>query len=232
MEKHFVSALVLAAGVGSRMRSDTTKQLMTIDGKSVVRRSVELYESAPSVDEIIVVVKDGELDTVKDMLKGLTKVKNIIIGGKIRAESAEIGFEAISENADFVAIHDAARCMTSVFDIESVITDAFRYGAATASTRVTDTVKEIDESGFIVKTHDRSFIRFVQTPQVFSCDLYKKALSAVDINDPRITDDNFLLENIGLPVYCTETSVYNIKLTTREDLEYAKFLLRGDKQIE
>lgn len=232
MEKHSVSALVLAAGIGSRMRSDTTKQLMMLDGKSVIARSVELYENASSVDEIIVVVKEDEVDTVKELIKGFSKVKKIIIGGKVRAESAKNGFEAISSNADFVAIHDAARCMTTTSDIEKVISDAVKYGAATASTRVTDTLKEIDDNGFVKFTHDRSSMRFVQTPQVFSCELYKKALAAIDVFYSRITDDNFMLENIGARIYCTETSVYNIKLTTPEDIEYAKFLLRGNKIIE
>ncbi len=229
MEKRSVSALILAAGIGSRMNSQTTKQQMKIADMSVLERAVEIYESASLVDDITVVVKEDELDFAKRAVSKYSKVKNIIIGGKARAESAKIGFESVCENADFVAIHDAARCLTSPSDVDAVIKDAFRYGAATASTRVTDTVKEVDEDGFIKFTHSRKNMRFVQTPQVFSCELYKKALDEIDVFDERITDDNFLLEKISYPVFCTETSKDNIKITTQEDVFYADFLLRGEK---
>jgi 2-C-methyl-D-erythritol 4-phosphate cytidylyltransferase len=229
MEKQYVSALILAAGVGSRMCSETTKQKMEIRGKTVLERAIEIYQNSSLVDDITLVVKADELDFAKSVVTDYTKVKNVIIGGKVRAESAKLGFEAVCKTADFVAIHDAARCLTSTVDVDAVIKDAFIYGAATASTRVTDTVKEVGEDGFIMFTHSRKTMRFVQTPQVFSSELYKKALDSIDVFDDRITDDNFLLENISHPVFCTETNKDNIKITTPEDILYANFLLRGEE---
>ena len=229
MEKRYVSALILAAGVGSRMHSETTKQQIEILGKSVLERAVQIYETASLVNEIVIVVKEDEIDFANSIACKYPKVKNVIMGGKVRAESAKIGFESICKTADFVAIHDAARCLTLPSDVDAVINDAFRFGAATASSAVTDTVKEVGEEGFIKFTHSRKTMRFVQTPQVFSCELYKKALEAIDIFDERITDDNFLLENISCPVFCTETGKDNIKITTPEDILYADFLLRGER---
>jgi len=232
MNEHYVSAVILAAGSSSRMHSDTTKQLMNLSGKSILQRSLEAYQKSSAVNEIIVVARECEISAVSKMVDDCDKVKCVVIGGKSRAESAKTGFYAISEKSDFVAFHDAARCMISVSDIEKVISDAFRYGAATASIFVTDTVKEVDECGYIKFTHNRSLMRFVQTPQVFSCELYRKALEKIDINDPRITDDNFLLENISYPVFCTETSALNFKITTPEDVKYADFLLKGEREFD
>ena len=126
------------------------------------------------------------------------------------------------------AIHDAARCFVTSDIISRVVADAKKYGAASASTLVTDTVKRIAIDGRIGSTLDRTELRVVQTPQVFKYELYEKALAEVSLDDPRITDDNALLEGIGVYSYLTETGKNNIKLTTAEDLLFAGYLLSGE----
>ena len=223
-----VAAVILAAGSGSRMQLDITKQQIVFNGETVLRRSVRIFNECDDIDEIVVVARADEINFAREEIKGLSKVKGIVVGGSTRAESAKAGFMAI-DGSSFVAIHDAARCFVTPEIISKVISDAKTYGAATASTCVTDTVKRIGPDGRIEKTVDRATLRTVQTPQVFRSELYEKAISLVPLDDLSITDDNSLLEKIGVYSYLTETGKNNIKLTTVEDLLIAKYLLDGDE---
>ena len=221
-----ICAIILAGGVGSRMRSDVPKQRLVLDGKTLLYRCVETFENCDAITSIIVVSKKEEIEYVVTELSSLKKVKGIVCGGKTRAESASLGFAAIDFECDFVAIHDAARCLVTEKIIKSVSLDAEVYGAATASTIVSDTVKKVDQNK-VVSTVNRDELRLMQTPQIFEYNLYKKALASVSVFDDTITDDNSLLERLDFPVHCTETGKYNIKVTVPEDIEYAKFLLLG-----
>ncbi len=226
MNKYNVAAVILAAGSGTRMNINTTKQQLLIDGKTVLRRSLEAFDACPQITSITVVVREGEEDFAKEQIFGLGKVEDIVVGGKTRAESARIGFSAIPKNSDFVAIHDAARCLITPEAISSVVADAVAYGAATASARVTDTVKLVDTSGFVTDTPDRDYVMLATTPQIFKTDIYSSALDKVGSTDSAVTDDNMLVERAGYKVFCTDTGRENIKITHAGDVEYAEFILR------
>ena len=226
--KTCVTALILAAGTGSRMKLDITKQRITFGEESVLRRTVRIFNECDSISSIIVVTRHGELDFANEAVSGLDKVRAVVLGGDTRAESAKCGFMAMSGEPDLVAIHDAARCFVTPEMISKVVRDAIKFGAATASSRVTDTVKRIDSADNITSTLNRDELMLVQTPQICRVDLYKKALEAADTLGAEFTDDNMLLENIGIYPHCTDTGKNNIKITTREDLLYANFLLNGD----
>ncbi len=225
-----LSAVLLGAGVGSRMQSDTTKQRIDIMGESVLSRCINAFDTCDCVEEIIVVTRREELNFVKSVCEGKSKVKAVVVGGRSRPISAKLGFLAVSENATHVAIHDVARCLVTHDIIESVYRNAQKYGASTASTTVTDTVKEIDENGFIVRTVERNSLMLMQTPQIFRCEDYKKALLTLQGDEDSVTDDNMLLERIGVKVFCTETGRKNIKITVKDDLDYARFLLSEEKK--
>ncbi len=229
--KRHVSAVILAAGQGNRMDMEATKQTLSILDKTVLYMATEAFENCDIIDDIIIVARNEELDFAHRETKDFKKVKKIVVGGESRAESAKNGFLALNCKAEYVAIHDAARCLVSNEIITRVVRDAFEYGAATASTPITDTVKVIDESGKIKSTVNRSTLCAIQTPQVFKTDLYRKALESVKTLDESITDDNMLLERIGVYPYCSKTGRGNIKITVKEDIEYAKFLLNGDKHV-
>ena len=130
-----VAAVILAAGVGSRMRSDKTKQKIEILGKSVLRRTLEAFDKCTLVTSITLVIRKGEEDFVRGEIIGIAKPVNVVFGGATRAESARLGFAAIPSDAEFVAIHDAARCLITDNMIKSVAEEAFSYGAATAYAR-------------------------------------------------------------------------------------------------
>ena len=227
MDKRITAAVILAAGCGSRMMSDITKQRMEIHGTSVLKRSVLAFENTPEVDSIVVVVREDEIAFAERELDGIKKVVAIVSGGRDRRESARCGFSNIPSETEFVAIHDAARCLITPKMISDVLYAAYCSGAATASTPITDTVKKIDGDGIIVETFQRESLVLAQTPQVFAVDIYSRALSS-DIDG--VTDDNMLVESIGVKVTAVDTGKRNIKITTPEDLLYAEFLLgsRGE----
>ena len=225
-----ISAVILAAGSGKRMNSSVTKQRMSICGESLLHRSVRAFSNSDTVESVIVVVRADELDFAKDECREFSKVKKIIEGGGTRFESARLGFCEAKKYSDYVAIHDGARCLVTPEIIEKVANDAFKYGAATASSLITDTIKSVDRELMISNTVDRSSLRAVQTPQIFRTDLYTMALEKNSLSPELITDDNMLFENIGVNVYCTDTGKHNIKITTQEDILLAEFLINGDNK--
>lgn len=223
-----VCAVILAAGSGSRMGTTTAKQHISILGETILHRALRAFDECDLVNSIVVVSRENEYDIVEREISDIKKIHRVVIGGKTRFESAFLGFKAIPDDTDFVAIHDSARCLISPCDIARVIRDAETYGAATASRRVTDTVKKVDSEGFISSTENREFVRMAQTPQIFKKELYLEAVSSFNCENIEITDDNMLLEMLGTKVFCTDIGSYNIKITYPEDVRYAEFLLKGE----
>lgn len=231
MKKDSVCALILAAGIGSRMKSDTTKQKMQLGGMSVLKRCVLAFEACSDVSEIVVVTRECELCFAKEELRGIKKITNIVIGGKCRAESAICGLRVISKDAGYVAIHDAARPLILPENISSVINLAKEKGAATLASRVTDTVKIIDGEGKILSTPDRSFLVKATTPQVFKREIYEQAIESYVGELSQITDDNMLVEMAGNTVYTLISDDPNPKITVSEDIFVAEQIIRGEKNV-
>lgn len=225
--KSSVGAVILAAGEGSRMGADVTKQRISLCGMSVLKRCVLPFIASEYVTKIVIVCRGEELDFAKSELSEFTE-KPIFytVGGNTRQESARMGFEKIENVCDFVAIHDAARCLVSEKNINDVCKAAFEYGAASASVAITDTVKRV-QNGFIEATLDRKSLVCVQTPQVFDCNLYRRALQKSD--SVTATDDNMLVEALGDDIRLVDTGKRNIKLTTPEDVAYAEFIISGGR---
>ncbi len=225
--EHNVCAVILAAGCGKRMGAGTTKQRLELLGKSVLRHTLEAFYACHDVQSIVVVTREDEIDFATEQTAGIEKVRAIVTGGKTRAESAKRGFEKIPEEADFVAIHDAARCLITPADISSVVMDAIKYGASSAAARAQDTVKTVDSDGFVTSTVPRDTVRLASTPQIFSTYIYNKALRGYSGEiDESITDDNMLVEKTGVRIHITDISSWNIKITQPGDLEIAEFILK------
>ena len=230
MQNPHVTAIILAAGMGSRMGSETTKQRMCIHGESVLYRSVKAFNDSEKIASIIVVCREDEIDWARAETADFDKIFAIVIGGKTRAESAIKGFFAIPDECELVAIHDGARCLVSGKNIADVVDMALLHGAATACTPLTDTLKGISQDLLIDHTIPRDGLYLAQTPQAFDRALYSDALkNAKDVEN--ITDDNMLLEMIGLKIYPVDTGRSNIKITTAEDIAYAEFILERNKAM-
>jgi len=223
-------AIILAGGSGSRMKSEISKQRMLLLGRTVLYHSVHAFDACPDIDSIIVVSRESELEAVRDELSNnVSKPLIVVSGGKSRAESAKNGFLAVPEGTTLVAFHDAARCLISPADISRVIDAAGDFGASTAVALVHDTIKVVDDNGFVKGTLDRGSLRRAMTPQAFSYELYRTALLAAE-DLSAVTDDNMLVEAIGGKIKSVLVSSDNIKITEMADLEYAEFLMykRGE----
>lgn len=228
-----VFAVLLAAGIGSRMNSSSTKQMMRIGSYTVLERCVRAFDLCEYIDRIAIVCRAEELKTVGEQACRISdKVECVIIGGKTRAESAHIGFEAVKGSCDFVAIHDVARCLILPEQINAVVSAAIATGAASATSQVFDTLKIVDSDNTLVSTVDRRTVRAASTPQVFSCNLYEQGLAACSSVE-NVTDDNMLMEAIGQRVVAVDVGRNNIKITTPEDIQYAEFILdkRGELYV-
>ena len=213
------------------MNSAITKQRMTVAGHSVVWHTVKAFENCDDVDKIVVVAKDGEQDFMRSELSKFSKIYNIVIGGKTRAESSYNGLLSVPGDCTMVVIHDAARCLITPGGISKIIEKARACGAATAATSVTDTVKRIDKNGVVIETIDRDELCRVQTPQVFDYRGIMDAYSSIDLFDARYTDDNMIYEQAGGRVFTVDVDSDNIKITEPRDILLAELILKERENV-
>lgn len=227
--KPYTVAIVLAAGRGSRMQNpEQTKQMMEIDGLPIVVRSLLAFESCPTIDEIMIVGVKEELEIYRDFKKkfGITKLKKAIQGADCRAQSAARGFYALPPQCEYLVLHDAARCLITPKDIEKVVAAGYRYGAAIAAKKATDTIKIANKNRFIESTPERALVWLAQTPQVFKKSIYEVSLAKNAKLDEKITDDAMMAENAGFHVRLVKCDDENFKITSPEDISLAKNTLR------
>ncbi|MBE6655334.1 MAG: 2-C-methyl-D-erythritol 4-phosphate cytidylyltransferase [Ruminococcaceae bacterium] len=228
------AAVILAAGLGTRMKSveGSTKQLLTLEGKPLFMHSVLAFDSSAYVDELVLVVRKDEYREVRRALKSykLKKPLRLTVGGDTRQASAKRGLDAISDKMEYIAVHDAARCLITPPMIADVVTAAYANRAASAGTPVTDTVKQVSKDGYVEKTVDRSTLYRAQTPQVFECKLYRAATYVAIEKKQTVTDDNMLVELLGQTVKMVDCGSENIKVTTKEDLALARIILRAREE--
>ena len=225
--KNFTSAVIAAAGLSERFGGDVTKQMTELCGVPLLIHTLRAYEASDCIHEIVIVAKPNELPVWQELCRthGISKLSAIVEGGATRQESVLCGFEAIDKRAKFVAIADGARCLITPENITAVCRAAYKYKAATAAHRSTDTVKVADKKGFIDTTVDRDTVWLAATPQVFKVKLYRAAAYTALKKDFAATDDNSLVENVGHHIRLVECGAQNIKITTREDLAVAEGVL-------
>jgi len=229
-----VSAIILAGGSGTRAAnhnsSTTPKQYLEIGGKPVLSYSVEVFLRLSFVDEIIIVAASEWLDYCKKhVVKPNNKIK-FAEGGKTRQESSLNGVKAA--NSPYVMIHDGARPFVMPDDIERLYSSVISNNAAILAIPVTDTVKEVEkvDGAFqVTRTICRNSLMAAVTPQAFKRDLLLKAHEKALYSGFSCTDDSSLLEYMGESVTIVMGSSENIKITTREDLIYADYIVGRDK---
>ena len=217
-----ISAVIVAAGNSTRMQAGgVSKLMMTVGGEPVLRRTLRAFDAAACISEIVVVARESDFADVRQAAAGIGKPLRITTGGRDRQASVANGVSLCIE-ADFVAIHDGARPFVTPALIERVCADAVRFGAASLAVPVKDTIKAVDDAGFVQSTPDRTALRAVQTPQVFERALYARALARAAQMGKSYTDDCQLVEAAGGTVFLTPGDYSNIKITTPEDLLVAE----------
>ena len=219
-------AIIVAAGTGSRFAASQPKQFVEILDKPLIIHTLERFEACPLVDEIILVLS---LDGCREFanLNGhsaIKKLRSVATGGLTRAASVRNGFNKVdSTKANVVAVHDGARPLVTVDEINRTIEKAAESGAACLVAEMIDTIKEVD-GGKIVRTVDRKKFRRALTPQAFRYDILKAAFDAAELTE-EITDECYLVEKMGVKISVVDGSSRNIKITRSEDLDLAKVFL-------
>lgn len=229
-----IVAIVLAAGTGSRMKSNIPKQFMELKGYPILYYSLKVFEES-FVDEIILVTRENDIEYCKKEIVNkykMRKVKKIIAGGSERYLSVYQGLQQI-QNADYVYIHDGARPFLNQEIIERVQNELEKAGACVVGMPVKDTIKIVDSNRKVTDTPERKYVWQIQTPQAFCYDLVKEAYDKVLQSEiSNVTDDAMVVELMeGHLIKVVEGSYTNIKITTPEDLKIGEAIMENEKII-
>ena len=221
------SAIIVAAGKGTRMGANVDKLWLEVAGRPVVAHTWKKFNDARCIDEIILVVRDGmqpEFQKLAAQFK-FSKPFKLVVGGAERQNSVWNGLAALSPKTEVVAIQDAARPCTTEELIATTIAAAHEIGAAVAAQPVIDTIKETADGKIISRTVDRSKLWSVQTPQAFRVEVIRRAISAAREKNLLLTDDTAACELIGQPVRLVKSVSPNPKVTVPGDLPFVESLL-------
>jgi 2-C-methyl-D-erythritol 4-phosphate cytidylyltransferase len=222
-----LSAIILAAGRGSRLGASVPKPLVKIGAKPVIVYSLSVLNKHPDIDQIVVVVSARNQRQIAQAIKNYSfkKINCFVLGGRRRQDSVYNGLKKISPGSDWVLIHDSARPFIDPQSISKVILAAKKTGAAILAVKSKATIKFSRRDNVVEETLDRDKLWEVQTPQVFKKELilaaYKK-FSRINV-----TDDATLVEKLGKTVKLVSGSYKNIKITTAEDLLVANLIAKG-----
>ncbi|MEY2563931.1 MAG: 2-C-methyl-D-erythritol 4-phosphate cytidylyltransferase [Verrucomicrobiota bacterium] len=220
-----LSAIIVAAGSSQRMGFD--KLFALLGSKPVVAHTLDAFESAECVDEIILVGRDDRLAELQELVRRaeLKKVRHVVAGGVLRQDSVRAGLDLLAPDARYVAVHDAARPLITSELIAGVLAACRVHGAAALAEPITDTIKRGDENHFVCGGVDRAGLYAMQTPQIFRRDLLVKAYEAVAAKKLSITDEVSAVELLEEKVLLVPHGEFNIKITFPRDLFLAQSFL-------
>jgi 2-C-methyl-D-erythritol 4-phosphate cytidylyltransferase/2-C-methyl-D-erythritol 2,4-cyclodiphosphate synthase len=216
----YVSAIIAAGGRGLRFGGVSPKQLLTLGGRPVLARSVDAFVACDVISEVVVALPADLAAAPPPYLQQRGKPVTVVSGGDSRRASVANAFARVSDRADMVVIHDAARPLVTDDLIRRTVAAASEAGAAIAAIRAHDTVKQTDGSGLITATLPRERIYLAQTPQAFRVPVLRDALRL----DGEATDEAMLAERAGHTVRVVDGDPRNLKITTPDDLIMAEHL--------
>jgi 2-C-methyl-D-erythritol 4-phosphate cytidylyltransferase len=239
-----ISAIITAAGKGTRIKSNISKQFIHIYGKPILAHTIKVFQNCEKIDEIFVVVPKGFRNYCKEEIivrYGFSKVKELIEGGDVRQKSVYNALRRISKECEIVSIHDGVRPLVTSKEISDLITELIRQNKKDSEVKgiilaapAYETVKKIGSDDNIDHTITRSQVCMAQTPQTF---FYKDIMlayeKAIEENFTG-TDDSSLIERVGAKVKVAMGRHENIKITTPMDLFLAELIMRrnGNKEKE
>lgn len=220
-----VSAVIVAAGRGTRMGSD--KLFLEVGGLPVVGHAWKRFDAHPDIEEVVLVVRPDNRSVFEKLAVrlDLKRPYTLADGGAERQDSVLSGLQAVRAETGIVAIHDGARPCTDELTITDTIAAARKQGAAVAASAVVDTLKQADGDLSISRNIDRAHLWAVQTPQVFRREIILEAMNAVGVQKAAVTDDTAACELIGQAVALVPSHALNPKVTTSADLALVEFLL-------
>ena len=221
-----IIAIVPSAGKGSRIKSKVAKPYLKLGNKPILAYTLETLERSDYISGIIVAVSQGRKKEALKIAKkyNIKKLKRVVIGGATRFKSVFNCLKYVDSDTDYVLIHDGARPFLTEDIIRRVILEAKKVGAALAAMPTTSTIKKVGKNLDVLSTPPRKELWEAQTPQAFKKEVIVKAYNKN--KKIKATDDAMLVELLGKKVKMVKGSYRNIKITTREDLELAKLLIK------
>lgn len=218
MDKKTVTAIIVAAGNSTRFGQNKNKNLFEINGKPIIKYSIDVFNKSEKIDDIILVIKEEEKEYFEDIVKTikLNKPFRYVIGGNSRKASV---YNALKKtNSDIVIIHDGARPRIKEEYIDKCLIEMQNYKGATIGVKSKDTIKICNDDGIVLETTKRANTYLIQTPQCFDREVLIK-LHEKYIDDEDITDDCMLLEKDSYDIKIVQGDYTNIKVTTFDDLK-------------
>jgi 2-C-methyl-D-erythritol 4-phosphate cytidylyltransferase len=228
-----VAVIVVAAGKGTRFGGPERKIFAKIDGRAMFLRSVEHFINRDDVIQTILVVAPEDQETLKEKFGanlGFMGVQTAL-GGPGRTDSVANALGSIRQDAELVAIHDAARPCVSTAMIDAVFEEAAKTGAAILAAPLRGTIKRVGESGFVDATLSREGLWEAQTPQVFKRHVIIDAYGRRGQVEGPVTDDAQLVEATGHPVAVVESDFSNLKITNRGDISLAAAIIKSRPKL-
>ncbi len=217
--------LIAAAGTGRRMGASKNKLLLGLANRPVLAWTLDAALAAEAIKWIGIVGQPIDKSSIMNLAEDTSKPIKWINGGSTRQESVQLGLSSLPSDAKHVLIHDGARCLVEPDLLNRCAEIVSTGNAVIAATPVTDTVKRVDDKGFITNTPERSKLWAAQTPQGFSVAKLSRGHALALENGWSVTDDASLFERLGWPVQILESVPSNIKVTTPFDLIIAEAVL-------
>ena len=221
-------AIIVAAGKSERMGAGTDKAFLSLGPRPLVAWSLLAFEQCTEIDQIVLVVRKEHMLAARGVAQmfGISKLREIVVGGARRQDSVRHGLAALDADTRFVCVHDGARPCVTPDLIAETLRSARKVGSGVAATRVVDTIKHVTRGSTVDHTVDRDDLWAVQTPQTFKIEWLRQAYTKVEAKGVTVTDESAAVELLGEPVRLVEWPKPNPKITTAEDLPVAAAVLR------
>jgi 2-C-methyl-D-erythritol 4-phosphate cytidylyltransferase len=215
-----MNLIITAGGTGSRFGNTEGKQFTLIENTAMVVYTAKKFLPFKDITKIIFTIDKLHVEKLEAILEkeNFNIDWTVMPGGVTRYDSVKGAFSTLSEDTDYVLIHDGARPYISSDLLQRSIDAVKQYNAVIPGVPVVDTVKQVDEDGFVKQTLQRSELKAVQTPQCFAYGILKKAYEACTLPPEKITDDAMMVEMAGFPIKVIEGEVSNSKVTYATDV--------------
>lgn len=217
------TTIIPAAGQGKRMGAEINKLFLEINGETIIRRTVSVFQEIEECEQIFIAAHPEEVHLMEAHLKDFNKVAGVIPGGKERQHSINEVLKVLIDT-EVVMVHDGARPFITQEKVKQLYQETLKNNAVILGVQAKDTIKKVID-GVVEETYDRSTLWQVQTPQSFSRHVILKAYNLAEEHDFVGTDDASLVERAGYKVHITNGDYDNIKITTHEDLIIADSIL-------
>ena len=232
-----VTAILPAAGLGTRMGADTPKQFLALDGKPVLLFTLRRLAAYSAITDFIIATRAEDVDSVSVSVtaENLGRKVCVVRGGDSRQDSVANAVAKVPVETDLILVHDAVRPLVTCDQIETVIREADACGAAILGIPAMDTVKEVKRASLptdvalITATIPRERVVLAQTPQVFHASLLLEAFARARQDGVKASDEAGLVERLGRDVHVVVGSERNLKITRPGDMELAEFYLRQER---